>query len=211
MTSTTSTRSVPLFVVELLDPSFTAYDRIGVRVGEATEAGIEELNLVTDDLGFKAAAYWEHCRRFWDDISNDRRRNDAVEIHRRLMDVRQIDSQQGRLDLVSEMKSLADTALAPLLEQITAGAPDWTAVRVHPLVTSLHREGDCTEVSVRYSGRENWQPALGGVCSRGEIGRVFTFNVNHTSWRDRRVRRLVSMRIEAIELWPNPQFKVLPV
>jgi hypothetical protein len=52
-------------------------------------------------------------------------------------------------------------------------------------------------------------PELGGPATACEQRRVLVLGARYASWRDRRLRRLVSVEAYADELWPEPEPAVL--
>lgn len=199
--------SVPPFVVSLIEPDFDAWDRVGVVVGTTVEADVEALELVQPGLGARAARYWQRCREFWDAYAAGATAGPAVVIERRLVTARQSDTRQGRVDLVAPLAALeAAPAIGALVTELTGAAPDLTGLdqRYAPLVVSHIATGDETVVTVEFPARQDFDPVLGGPHARGELRRRFRLTVNHAKWRDRRVRRLVAVDIDAVELWPDP-------
>lgn len=201
---TVAERTVPSLVLELVDPSFQHWDAVGVTLGNTIEVGIPELAIFSPELSERCNAYWAACRRFWDDIAAGSSRRDGVETRRVLAESRQTDSRQGRSDLTSELDAFSAGDFAGLVEQLTGTRVDWDALGANPFVESVVRDGDSSTVTLMYSGRGSWDEVLGGGCSRAETGRRFVLGLSHAKWRDRRVRRVVSLSVEAVEIWPNP-------
>lgn len=67
----------------------------------------------------------------------------------------------------------------------------------------ISQDGDNTTISLVVENFANYEPLLGGTFGVNEIARLFTFKVNHAKWRDRKVRRFVSLKVEAIEKLPK--------
>jgi hypothetical protein len=197
-------RSVPALVLELVDPSFAHWDAVGVHLGDAVEVGIPELARFSPELADRCNAYWAACRRFWDDVAAGAVRRDGVETRRVLAENRQTDSRQGRCDLTAELEAFSTGDLAGLVEQLTGTGVNWDEISSNPMVESVVRDGDASTVTLLYPGRGAWDDVLGGGCSRAETGRRFMLGLSHAKWRDRRVRRVVSLSVEAVEIWPNP-------
>jgi hypothetical protein len=203
---TTST-SVPAFVVRLLDPDFTGWDSVGVRVGGNIEADVDALDAINPGLGARAGAYWERCRDFWDTYAAGHAAGHAVRIDRRVAYSRQSDTRNGRVDLTGELAALeALPLLGPLVTELTGASPSRGDLdsRYAPLIVTTTTNGDETVVTAEFPARQDFPSALGGPHSRGELARRFRLTVNHAKWRDRRVRRLVCVDVEAIEIWPDP-------
>ena len=67
---------------------------------------------------------------------------------------------------------------------------------------TFSQEGDSTVFAILLKGSNAYDEILGGVVGEFEAGRLFTFKVNHAKWRDRKVRRFSSLKVEAIDLLP---------
>lgn len=195
--------SVPAFVVALIDPEFQAWENVGIAVGNSVEADVDALNREGGELGERCLAYWNRCRSFWDSVASGRTGMSGLAVQRELLEVRQSDSSEGREDLTTEFEALRASSLGDVVEAVTAANVDWVAIANHPCVKSVDASGDTTQVVLNYQGRNEWPRELGGTYSRGETARLFTLTLNHAKWRDRRVRRLVSLNVESVEIWPE--------
>jgi hypothetical protein len=201
--------SVPSFVLALIEPSFDKWDCVGVQLGNLVEVDLHSIELLNSQLGLRAAQYWDRCREFWDAYANGASAGPALLIERRVLSARQTDTRNGRFDLSAHFAAFRETPLlGPLIHEITSAQPDFDNLETlfSPLNITISSEGDETVVIAEIPARQDFETLLGGPHSRGELQRKFQFTVNHAKWRDRRVRRLVAIEIDAIELWPDPAF-----
>lgn len=201
----TRTGSVPLFVVSLVAPSFDGWGGIGIALGNRVEASIPALDSVEPGLGQRAARYWERCRTFWDLVAQGERPTNGLHVERALVSHRQSTTTSDRRDL-NEVIDVLDgiPVVSDIVDHALSAKPDWAALGRSGLTTEIEQRDDVTVISFLYPGRHEWDALLGGVCSRGEVGRRVQIVVSHAKWRDRRSRRLVSVDVFAREVWPDP-------
>ena len=197
--------SVPTFVLALIRPEFTAWDQVGCRVGDRVEVSTFTLEQLEAGLGLEAARYWDRCRVFWDRFAAGESGLVGLTVERELARDRQSTSHADRRDLVEAVEALeAQPSLASVVATALGNEPDWDALRSLGAVVEAGAK-DTTVVTYTYRGRQDWPVLLGGLPSRGELARTFTFVVSHAKWRDRRNRRLVEFAVAAAEIWPDPQ------
>jgi len=168
---------------------------------------LDSLERLQPELGLRAARYWQRCREFWDTYADGATAGPAVLVERRIVAARQSDTRQGRVDLTTHLAALEATpVIGALVSELTGARPDFEdlASRSAPLTVTHCSSGDETVVIAEFPARHDFDTALGGAHSRGELRRKFRLTVNHAKWRDRRVRRLVAVEIDAVELWPDP-------
>ena len=67
----------------------------------------------------------------------------------------------------------------------------------------ISQDGDNTTISLVVENFTEYDLSLGGAVGDNEVARLFTFKVNHAKWRDRKVRRFVSLKVEAIDKFPK--------
>lgn len=210
-TDLTPSGSVPLFTVSLVQPDFDQWATIGVVLGNRVEADLAALEAVEPGLGLRVARYWERCRSFWDLVAGGDRPTNGLHVERALIAHRQSTTTTDRRDL-NEVLEVLDRVpvVSEIVESALSTKPDWDVLRRNGLSTEVTHRDDVTVISFLYPGRHDWDTQLGGVCSRGEIGRRVEIVVSHAKWRDRRSRRLVSVDVFAREVWPDPK-NVIPV
>ena len=105
------------------------------------------------------------------------------------------------------MKALiALPVVGPLVKELLGTNPDFASIETRGASAGMTVElqGDMHVIRFALPARRPWVNELGGVASRGEWERGFTLRVSHAPWRDRRVRRLVSVQIHATETWARP-------
>jgi hypothetical protein len=203
-------RSVPILAASLsvTDPyELEVIASCGVKVGNSAEIDLNRVGSLLPDLAERLSAYWIRCGLLWDRYAAGETGLEVVDVLRTLRTNAQTDSRQGRLDLNSEMHSLFSLAvIGPLLEEVLGSKPDFSSIleRGKSVGLDIQSIGDTHTVSFSLPSRRPWVEELGSVSSRGEWERKFTLRVSHAPWRDRRVRRLVSIKIEACESWPKP-------
>jgi hypothetical protein len=147
------------------------------------------------DLANAAVRCWERTCSLWEDLAGE-----AVVVQRALVRVRQTDGKNGRSDLAAELDALMSVpALAAVCEALLEQDVDDSKL----VGCEVERSGNTTTVRVCVSSLE-WPDALGGAPCPGETRRVFELTANHAKWRDRRVRRLQALSIDAEELWAEP-------
>ena len=202
--------TVPSLVLPIIRPHWTVSEleeagrQAGRALGRKVELDVALLDRVEEGLGQQAYDYWRECRRFWDRISAGEGA-EGILVKRDLTTHRQVDSASERADLGDVLASLMTTEMRPWVEEATSSDPDW--LEVDALIGSPGSRctsGNGTSVTAVVSGRQPWSDLLGGQHSRGELSRVFNVEISHAPWRDRRSRRLVSVRVSAVELWPDP-------
>ena len=200
-------KSIPSFVLALIDPNFAYWDSVGISIGSNIEVDINSLETISPGLGLRALSYWERCYDFWDKYAAGLVAGHAIRVDRQLSYARQSDTKNGRVDLTSQLNALSELPLlGPLVSELTGASPSLgdMSQRFLPLIVTIATTGDESVVLAEFPARQDFPNILGGPHSRGEVSRRFRITVNHAKWRDRRVRRLVAVEVEAIEIWPDP-------
>jgi hypothetical protein len=201
--------SLPVVLLELLSPGFTSdpiYAGLGVEVGNSIEVDMRELALINESLASRAFAYYQKCRNFYDNLSLGTPGITALETERTLLSAKQLDTNKIRADLKEECKLLVKLpGLGELIKKLLSNNPDFQSLATSfaSAGAKFHKDGLVSFLEFSLPGRESWPLELGGVNSRGELTRVFTLTVSHAPWRDRKSRRLLSLAVSTIELWPE--------
>lgn len=202
--------TVPSLTLPLIRPDWNwdqyarAGEQAGRQVGNKSELDCRLLDSLEPGLGSQAEQYWHQCRKFWDSVAAGEG-GVGLLVQRTLVSYQQEDGSQGRSDLGDVLGSLLRSELASVVDKATSSSPDWGLVdSLAGAKASRTTEGNRTDLTIPVSGRQHWDDLLGGAHSRGELTRVFSLTLNHAPWRDRRVRRLVSVKVSAVELWPVP-------
>jgi hypothetical protein len=128
-------------------------------------------------------------------------------VRRTLVSVAQSDTSSGRFDLTQQLR---DGRLIPvlgdLLERICGASPDFQDVvrRSAAWKCAVSEEANMRVVTLEVGAAKGWTESWGGSFAENELRRIVTITVSHAPWRDRRVRRLVSVVVERDELWADP-------
>jgi hypothetical protein len=212
-TSTTTlinTRTVPALAAAIVCTEKTERDLVtscGVRVGAAVEIDLDRVAQSNPELAACLENYWASCNELWDRFAGGDIGLDAVDVRRLLRSVAQTDSRQGRKDLNAEVDEILSLAVVgPLVKEILGSNPDFDSIVARGGSVGMSIEANADTHTVRFTlpARRPWSNELGGTASRGEWERVFTLRVSHAAWRDRRVRRLMSLHVHATETWARP-------
>jgi hypothetical protein len=214
MTTTTITRStartVPALAAAIVCADRTERDIVtacGARVGATVEIDLDLVAAQDQALAARLEDYWSRCNELWDRFAGGDVGLDAVDVRRLLRSVAQTDSREGRKDLNAEVDELVNLAVVgPLVKELLGSKPDFDSIVARGASVGLTVEASADAHTIRFTlpARRPWSSALGGSASRGEWERVFTLRVSHAAWRDRRVRRLMSLQIQATETWARP-------
>ena len=118
----------------------------------------------------------------------------------------QRDDKSGRVDLSDQLTDAsAIPGLGVILEEATGASPSWERV-VH-LATGwggrVEHEAQRTTLTLNVPNAKGWCESWGGNPESNELRRRVTIEFNHAAWRDRRVRRLQSVRVTADQLWAD--------
>lgn len=119
----------------------------------------------------------------------------------------QRDDAEGRADLVEFIESASRIPhLAYLMDEALSTKPDHELIRRRAAAWACHIEttGHKTVITLEVPSTTGWGSCWGGITSPHELRRRITIETNHAAWRDRRARRLVSVRVVADELWADP-------
>ncbi|MFM7089079.1 MAG: hypothetical protein ACKOW9_06160 [Candidatus Paceibacterota bacterium] len=200
--------SVPGFIPALLssrqcidisDHVFNGYDFNG-----ASEVSIDSLREFSDSFADDCVRYWALCTSFWDDLK-DESSNDVLGLvtTRELGAYHVIDRKDERLYLSKQFEELRNTPLVDALLQVTGSEFDINNLSSLHSVKDVQVNDGIISLNLEYRGRKIWSNALGGVPSRGEIGRLFSLKISHAKWRDSRVKRLLEVKVQAVEVLPQ--------
>ncbi len=94
--------------------------------------------------------------------------------------------------------------MSVLTDSLFSSSPDWELVKSHPLCKGVVFKGSNVVTTLEVSGQYDWISDLGGTPAVNEVSRVFKITTNYSKWRDRNVRRFVSLESRAIEICPDP-------
>lgn len=211
--------TVPRVAFDLveLDPAVRALaGGVGVQVGAALELPVAALDSLQSGLGTRVEAFFRSARVLWSDLDvasldaqlpvgalSEAPRTlpeGAVLVRVPLLDVRQKDSRTLRVDLAGQFVALEHVpVLRPALDLLDA-SPDWDALG---RLGALEREGDRSALTLEVRS-PLWPLELGAAPCPGELRRLVRLEASHAGWRDRRVRRLLRVRVDALQVWPDP-------
>lgn len=204
-------RLVPPWVVGVIDAvdGWDDGERAAVgasyrRLGQTAEL---DLDLLSEqgygELAERLDAYRERCVAFWVNGGH----GEALHVRRPLTSRSQIDRRgEPRVDLVDELVQLrALPGVGDFVDAWLAAGPDTERIARAAGAAGAHYEitdgRGTAEITVDGA---NWPAVLGGTASVGEVARVFLLEANWSAWRDRDVRRLTRVSVEAEEVWPAP-------
>jgi hypothetical protein len=158
-----------------------------------------------DALAARLLAYDEKCRSYWE----GKPKGAFVLTHRPLLAKTQVDRAGERSDLIEELAFLHSVnGASDYLSELLGAQPRVGVLEQlrDPIEAVLVRDEDQLRASatIRLIEPLLYPDGLGGLASFGEVARVFVLSVNWAKWRDREVRRLVSITSIAEEVWPAP-------
>lgn len=200
--------TLPLPVLEIVAPGFSAeakFQELGVEINGNLEVDMKALALLDLQLAQKAQSYWDSARSFYDALGAEAPNLRAIETEREILNVKQLDTVGARVDLKAEFTELiALPFYGDLVKSALKKEVDWTFLsgEIKALGGTIDQFETTTIITFTLPGRTNWSATLGGEYSRGEIKREFKVTINHAKWRDRKIRRLQALVINAIEIWP---------
>jgi hypothetical protein len=110
----------------------------------------------------------------------------------------------SKKDLVELLSALTeDNTLSDIVEILLDEVIDLNKLTTYcGERATFSQEGDSTVLAILLKGTNVYDDLLGGAVGEFEVGRLFTFKVNHAKWRDRKVRRFSSLTVEAVDLLP---------
>ena len=218
-------RTVPGYIAILLStqPVIEAsiskeLESSGRLVGLRAELDLDKLAAATNEqIAGAVLDYHRKCLEFQEYLGarqagykNENR--PAIQIRRPLFTAVQIDRKEGRKDLKAEMDALLEVNV--LGDFVSALLDSKTSEKRQP---ELDRLGAALDVEIQElpdnktvatisipSGQHPWSAELGGAATPGEVNRTFVITTSHATWRDRRVRRLLSVEVLVDELWAHP-------
>lgn len=203
---TPSMRSAPAFLAALAlgEDRYARLGDVGTQLGERVEIDLDLLDVSDPDAAAQVRRYLTDCAAFW----ADRHPSGAyLGVERTLVAARQQDGRGGKRDLHDELEALTQLGgVGPYIHELTARTldEDRLARLGAPLSAVAVESGSQREVTLHAPSVGMWPTILGGAPSPGEVSRKVRVRVSHANWRDRRVRRLMSVEVLAVELWPDP-------
>ena len=194
-------RSLPAFISKVIRPDFDPAPYY-IKFHNTYELSLEKLEKVDPEFASQLQNYWLSVRAFLDNLARGIQPSEYLTTLRSLTLRTQVTSKGSKSDLIKELSALEKLeAIAPLLEHILAQAPDGAVE--NPLVKTEQIDSDCYLYTFTLPGQNNYPTILGGLASRAEIARVFILKVSYAKWRDRRVRKIISLEVLAKEIWPK--------
>lgn len=193
-----------------------------VLVGERPELDLDRLAASSADAAQIARIignWWNACRELWEAATRDRVAGMAwLRTRRVLIDAAQSTAKKDKRDLSEEFLALTDAGpLARLVIEATAADPDRALVQsmakaiggtaefdVVPNTATGTSATTAATLTLPMAGTMWWPSALGGIAWPGEVGREAVVGLRYAAWRDRRVRRLATVRVTSTELWADP-------
>jgi hypothetical protein len=193
--------SLPLFLPSILDLDLDYNDYL-IDFGYAKEIDLEKLGITQPVLTSRLKNYWLKTRSFFDDLASGLPLADYSLFHRLISSELQDTRKGSKIDLINSLKEIDSD---PVLKEVISPLldPELYQEFAHPYLISKYIDGLNINVTIEIPGKKDYNYHLGGLSSRAEIGRVFQITISHAKWRDRRVRKLVSVDVYAKELWPN--------
>jgi hypothetical protein len=178
----------------------------GRRVGDRVEVDLDEVARRDETVARWAENYFESARRLWAHLKEQPISGEVLAVRRPLVKVHQSDSKRdGRADLRDELAGLEQYGGFHALLDALLG-PEVSRTDLEEAAGAWQREidisGSRVQVKLWVCDPVAWSDAVGGPAGPGEVARIFTLVAQHAPWRDRRVRRLVALNVEAEELWP---------
>lgn len=211
--------TVPRVAFDLveLDPKVRSLaGGVGVQVGAALELPVAALESLQTGLGARVEGFFLAARALWAgldvaDLAASLPVSPLAEtcpvlpagsvlVRVPLLDVRQKDSRTLRVDLAGQFVALEHVpVLRPVLDLLDA-SPDWDALA---LLGVLERDGDRSALTLE-ARSPIWPLELGAAACPGELRRSVRIEASHAGWRDRRVRRLLRVSVDSLQVWPDP-------
>jgi hypothetical protein len=184
----------------------------GRQFGQRTEMDMTKLTKVHPEVAQWSLQYWQRTCHLWNVLQSGRGGVQvlagSVVLERDLVTATQTDSQKnGRQDLRAELEALERfTALRPVLDALLSRdlEEDELVRAAAGLRHQLTRDGKRSVLTLRITDPYPWPDELGGPRCPGELVRVITLTAQHAAWRDRKVRRLVEVKVSSEELWVDP-------
>lgn len=204
----TKNNYLPLLYLELSNPGFSLDQRfkdIAFTAGNQIEIDMDQLARIDSALAESALSYYNSTLNFFEKLASGKPDEDALEIQRVIVDVKQLDTNKERSDLRSEFNSLIKLPIyGDLIKSALKKDVNWHLLSkdIEALGGSIAQDGLTTIIKFSIPSRVVWDKSLGGEFSRGEISRDFELTINHAKWRDRKIRRLQALKISATEIWP---------
>lgn len=194
-------RLIPAYLAEIAagDQS-SALARYGREYGDRIEVDLDALEADHPQLVAQIDHYLGKVRQF--------RRHPAgayVAVKVPLLEVQQQDNRQGRVDLTDQLDALERSVLATTVDTLLATTLDVDRLEIVGSAHKAHLQQDSrhrTVCQLTVTGVRDWDRALGGAAGPDEVARILTLTASHATWRDRRVRRLAGVRVDAAVLLP---------
>lgn len=189
------------FDLVVLDPVLrAAAGSTGVQIGASLELPVASLDALADGLGARVEEYFLAARALWSTPFGHEPAPGSVLVRVPLLDLRQKDSRTVRVDLTAQFEALEHVATLRCALGILDADPDWASLGS---LGVLERDGDRSSLLVE-ARSPLWPLELGAAPCPGEVRRAVLLEASHAAWRDRRVRRLLRVRVDSLQVWPDP-------
>lgn len=200
-------KTVPSHFVDLAFPGINAELRTlalnsGVLLGKRIEIDLEDL-ATTDVLLAKALNdYDAKVRNFWDSYSTTGVGGNCYITLRTLETFIKVDNKENKIYLKDQIKELESFYLkGDALKEILGGVYNPEKLDANDIMHE--KEGNIIYLKFEIDGKYAWSQNLGGVGSRGEIGRSFELKISHAKSHDRKNQRLLEVKVKTKEIWPK--------
>lgn len=158
-------------------------------------------------LGALLWAYHQRCRALWRALRAGKPAGQYVAVRRVLAEHVQRNTKTAKVDLVGQLAALEELeGFSQLVAALTEAEPDLAVLQAMAAAWggSVSAEPGVVTVTVPVEGAYAFSDALGGLAGFGEVRRILTITARQAAWRDRRVRRLARVLVEAEEIWAAP-------
>ena len=160
------------------------------------------------DLAAQLAAYYRLCGTFWDNLAAGRPGGSYLVLHRPILHLQQVDTKtKGKVMLREQLEALtAMPGLDAVVRELLVPEPDFEQLMVagEPFNMAIDRSGQWAQARLEVVTDAPWPAALGGAPTRAEVRRYLVLKTNYAQSRDRALRRLMALRVEVQEVWPDP-------
>lgn len=198
-------RTVPAHYVDLaLDLDLERRESIlalGIKFGDRVEIDLDKVWAMDEEAATELAMYGRKVQNFWDSYVATGKGGECLMTERTIVRYAKVDSKEARVylkDQITELEAL--NGFGPELKKVFAGTFDEEGLATAGIIGS--KEGNVITLSFEVDTKMPWSDHLGGLPSRGEIGRSFELRVSHAKSHDRKAQRLLEVVVKAKEIWP---------
>lgn len=194
---------IPVFVSKLCDKNYELPANAVFMIEDSYEILLSALMEKDHIYASKLELYWQFYQKYSEN-SKAYLDIETTTISRHLSTRRQVDSGSERKDLIEVYKFLSGLDfLTSLTDSLFSSDPNWDLIQNHALCTAVVHSGEVFSTTLEIPGQYDWAPDLGGTPSPNEVCRIFVITTNYAKWRDRKVRRIVSIESRAVEICPK--------